>query len=384
MRRAKRIWAALAVAMAMLAVSAWLVPDAAAQFTGRIYGQVLDREGKPFPGVTVVIRSERGQSWEVKTDKDGKYTQIGLPGGNTLYTLSFKVKDQTIWESQVRLASGADEKADLNIKEMIAKQGSALAEQQKQEEEAKKKFETLKTHFDAGVAAMTQAKQVRNDIQRAPADQRAPLQQKMQELSATAISELQASEKATSPTDPNRHIVLAQLADAYESGGRFEDAVTTYQKAIELKPSEATYYNNMANSLAKLGRIEEARAAYEKSAALDPANAVNAWRNFGIVLYNAGRMKEAIEPLHKSLELDPKSAQSWYLLGAALVNTMGYKQEGDRIIPILQPGTIEAYQKAIELDPNGTYGLQAKQGLEALKQMGVAGIQTRSQPRKKK
>ena len=45
--------------------------------------------------------------------------------------------------------------------------------------------------------------------------------------------------------------------------------------------------------------------------------------------------------------------------------------------PVIQPGTIEAYQKAIELDPNGSIGAQAKQGLESLQAMGVGGISTK-------
>jgi hypothetical protein len=56
---------------------------------------------------------------------------------------------------------------------------------------------------------------------------------------------------------------------------------------------------------------------------------------------------------------------------------MDYKQEGDKTIPIMQPGTIEAYQKAIELDPGGPFAAQAKDGLEALQAMGVGGISTK-------
>ncbi len=374
----------LGVTLALMLVSAWLGGGAAAQGSGRIYGEVLGRDGKPFPDVTVVIQNDVGQSYEVKTDKGGRYSQSGLRGGNIIYTITFKVNNQAIWEEKKRLATGAEEKVDLNIKELIAKQGAVAAEETKKQEEEKKQFETLKEHFDAGRAALDLAKQVRNDMRTVPADQRATMQEKLSGLASTAVSEFQAAEKATGPTDSNRHIVLAKLGDAYEAAGRYEDAAASYQKAVELKPDEATYYNNMGNSLAKFGKIQEAMAAYEKSASLDPANAVNAWRNAGIVLYNANRMKEAIEPLHKALELDPKSAQAWYLLGAALVNTMGFKQEGDKVIPILQPGTIEAYQKAIELDPNGPYGVQAKQGLEALEQMGVSGILMKMQTRKKK
>ena len=137
---------------------------------------------------------------------------------------------------------------------------------------------------------------------------------------------------------------------------------------------------------ARAGKIDDARASYTKSAELDPPNAATAWRNFGISLYNAGRLKEAVEPLKKASELDPKSAQTWYLLGAALVGSMETKKNGDKLEFVIQPGTVEAYQKAVELDPNGGpngYGAQAKLGLEALQQISP-GIDTKVNVRKKK
>jgi len=42
----------------------------------------------------------------------------------------------------------------------------------------------------------------------------------------------------------------------------------------------------------------------------------------------------------------------------------------------MQPGTVEAYHHAIDLDPNGPIGQQAKDGLASLQAMGV-GITTR-------
>jgi tetratricopeptide (TPR) repeat protein len=143
-----------------------------------------------------------------------------------------------------------------------------------------------------------------------------------------------------------------------------------------MKPDVAANYNNLGNDLARLGKVDDAKAAYQKYVDLNPTDAALAWRNFGIVLYQANRMKEAIEPLQKATALEPKNAQAWYLLGVALVNTMEFKTEGDKITPIMQPGTIEAYQKAIDLDPNGPIGAQAKQGLEQLQAMGV-GIDTK-------
>src|SRR5712692_5374202 len=168
MKRAWRGWIVLSVALVLGPVAAWLGAGAAAQGMGRIYGQVLDREGKPFPDVTVVIQSDMGQTWEVKTDKNGRYSQSGLKGANTIYTIKFKVKDQVIWEEKRRLESAGEEKVDLNIKEKIAKQGAVNVEEEKKREEESKKFEGMKAHFEAGRAALDQAKLIRNEMMRLP------------------------------------------------------------------------------------------------------------------------------------------------------------------------------------------------------------------------
>ncbi len=49
----------------------------------------------------------------------------------------------------------------------------------------------------------------------------------------------------------------------------------------------------------------------------------------------------------------------------------------------LKPGTVEAYQKAVELDPNGPWGKQAKDGLEQVKQL-TGGIEMKTGNKKKK
>jgi tetratricopeptide (TPR) repeat protein len=382
MNGTKMVWVVVALTLALGPLSAWLGPEAAAQSPGTLTGEVRDLEGKPFADVTLIIKnSDMGQTFETKTDKNGKYIQSGLRGG--IYIVTVKVKEQVVYETNTRVSSGEEAKLNINFKELAQKPGAAAIEAQKKQEEEKKKFENLKLHFDSGIAALEQAKTLRAEAQRTPADQRGPLQQKLNDLYGTAINELQSAEKAAGEKDPNRHIVMAKLGESYEMSGRFEEAAAAYQKAIELKPDQAGYYNNLGNALAKLGKIDEAQAAYQKSVSLDPANAASAWRNLGIVLYNAGKSKEAVEPLRKATELDPKNAQGWYLLGAALVGAMGSKQEGDRVIPVLQPGTIEAYQKCIEVDPNGTYGTQCKQGLEQLEAMGV-GIPTKLKTRPKK
>jgi tetratricopeptide (TPR) repeat protein len=194
------------------------------------------------------------------------------------------------------------------------------------------------------------------------------------------VTELEAAKAAAPEKDANLNLIWARLADAYDANGRPEDAANAYKQAIELKPT-AAYYNNLGGIYGRAGKIPDAMEAYKKSAELDPPNAAQAYRNGGITLYNVGKMKEAVEPLKKATELDPKSAQAWYLLGAALVGSMDYKQVGSKLEVVVQPGTVEAYQKALELDPNGPYGQQAKQGLEALQQL-APGIDTKTKRKK--
>jgi tetratricopeptide (TPR) repeat protein len=208
------------------------------------------------------------------------------------------------------------------------------------------------------------------------------LKQQVTDTASKAVTELEAAKTAAGEKDSNLNLIMARLGDAYEAAGRTDDAIAAYNQAIALKPVPG-YYNNLGGILGRAGKIDEATAAYQKSAELDPANAATAWRNFGITLYNAGRLKEAVTPLQKATELDPKSAQAWYLLGAALVGTMETKKEGDKLVFVIAPGTAEAYQHALELDPNGPYGQQAKQGLDALKQI-EPGIDTKVSTKKKK
>lgn len=390
MQRVKRVTSGLAGLLALAALMT-IAPRAAAQNMGSISGEVRGVDGKPFPDVTVILKNnESGLTYTVKTDKDGRYVQIGVRPG--IYTVSFQVKDKdgkiaATYDTNTRVTSGEEAKADVNFKDVLARQTTEQAEARKKQEEQQKKFEGMKEHFDAGMAAMSEAAQVKAEMMKLPADQRAPSKEKLDGLYSRAISELDASQKSAPEKDPNLHMIYYNQGVAYDNAGKADEAISAFQKAIELRPTQAAYYNSLGNVMARAGKIPEAQQAYQKSAELDPANAAMAYQNLGIVLFQAGRSKEAVDPLRKASELDPKKAQVWYLLGAALFGSLDskddWKKEGDSLIPILKPGTVEAYQKCIELDPNGTYGAQAKAGLEQLTAMG-AGISTKVKTTKKK
>jgi len=369
-------------ALLMLGLACLAVPKAAAQ-DGKISGQIIDFDGKPMADFPVKIKSEQGATQETKTDADGKYQFNNLRSGKYTVTVQHpQAKDPFTTVTEIH-AGTEGPPVSWNFKEILEKQNPEAAAQMKKQAEEKSKFSEMKLHFNQGVTLLEQEKAAKADLTKAPADQRDAAKAKVADLANQAVAEFQQAQKDAPEKDPNIHLFWARMGEAYDLAGRNDEAINAYQQAIAAKPDNAAYYNNLGNVLARSGKIDEAKAAYTKSAELDPPNAALAWRNFAISLYQANRMAEAIEPLQKATQLDPKNAQGWYLLGTCMVADPSiYKQVGDKIEVTPKPGTAEAFQKAIELDPNGPIGAQAKQGLEQLNQL-TGGINTKVGGKKK-
>src|SRR5579885_3051059 len=335
-------------AVLMLGLIGCLATRAAAQNDGKINGQLIDFDGNPFVNLPVKIKSEQGVTQDTKTGPDGKFAFTGLKNGK--YTLSVQPPQMSnAFDVPVEVHGDATPPVNLNFKEILEKQNPEAAAKYRQQQAEQKKFQGMKEQFAKGVALLDQERTASADLKKATADQKDAAKAKLADLSNQAIAAFQEGLKAAPEKDPNIHLFWARMGEAYDLAGDNDNAINAYQQAIANKPDNASYYNN-----------------------------------FGISLYQAGRMVDAIEPLQKASELDPKNAQTWYLLGACMVADPSiYKTVGDKIEVTPRPGTVEAYQKAIDLDPNGTWGAQAKQGLEQLKQL-TGGIETKVGGKKKK
>jgi len=389
-----RVWTALVICLAWATI-------AAAQ-NAMVSGQVLDPDGKPWVGVTVQIKSESGQTFTLKTDKDGKFSQIGLATG--VYTVTFTNPPRLPapgYQMQRRVSAGGENDLSINFKQIAVQQG-VNPEEQKKHEEAQSQFTNLKAHVDAGIAALNDADNVRKQLKAATADQKSALQDKLNTDYKTAIDELQQAEQMVGAKDTKNHaVIVSNLGIAQNLAGRYDDSITSYQKAIDLNP-QAGYYAGLSQALANSAatqtdpaaassKIADAGANCDKAAALEtppnPANNARCWKNIGIVLTNKGDLKNAIAPLQKATQADPKDAQSWFLLGSAYTGIIDTKQEGDKMTYIIPPGTGDAYQKCIDADPNGPYAAQCKQMLDSLASMAggeATSVGMRPKQQKKK
>ena len=157
----------------------------------------------------------------------------------------------------------------------------------------------------------------------------------------------------TSPTDPT-------ILKAYA------DAAASYQKAIDLntaskKPNPqlaAASYINLGQAYAKSGDTEKAAAAYEGAVKAEPTTAGSAYFNEAAVFYNAGKLDEAGAAADKAIAADPKRAEAYYIKGQALIPKATVDAKTQKIVA--PPGTVEAYQEYLELEPEGAHAADVK------------------------
>jgi tetratricopeptide (TPR) repeat protein len=331
-------------------------------------GDVKGPDGKPLQGAVIkIVRTDIKGSYTVKTDKKGHYFYNGLPlgvynvtvevGGKEAdgvngvrtrlgdpvavpFDLEKKANEGAAKNAAIQQAASSGAPISKEVERSMTKeQKEAMDKAIKERETSMKKNKELNDAFNAGLTAL-QAKQY--DVAVA---------------SLTKASEL----------DPKQVAVWAQLADAHvgmastKTGPEFDaemaKGLEAYGKAIELNPNDGATHNNYALALAKAKKFDEMKVELNKAAQLDPTKAGQYYYNLGALMVNAGQNEAAVDAFKKAIEADPKHADSYYQLGVGLVSKASLGADG-KVTPV--PGTIEAFQKYLELAPNGQFAEGAK------------------------
>jgi len=329
---------ALLLVIGMCAAPLW-----AQQLEGTIRGVAKDSAGKPIVGATIRLYDpETGRKYEAKTNAKGEYQVIVYMG---TYDVSLLQNNNLIDEHKnAPVNAGGEQVVDFNEQPTggpTPEQLQKIAEEQKQNEKIK------------GLnASLAQAKELEGA---GNYDQ--------------AVTILQQATQ----TDPSQDLIWAYLGDAQRGAAAkatdpqartkgYQDAIESYQKALAIKPNNGPYLAQLADAYAKSGQTEKAVQEYAAAAQADPPNAAAYYYNEGAVLTNINKTDEAIAAFDKSIELDPKRAAAYYWKG---INLIGKATTKDNKI-VAPPGTAEAFNKYLELEPNGKYAEGAKQMLASI------------------
>jgi tetratricopeptide (TPR) repeat protein len=87
-----------------------------------------------------------------------------------------------------------------------------------------------------------------------------------------------------------------------------DEAISQYQKALEIKPNDADGQRNLGLALLRQGRMDEAITHFQEGLAIQPSNA-KAHINLGLALLQKGSVGEAIAQFEKALQLEPSDAE---------------------------------------------------------------------------
>ncbi|MDB9543157.1 tetratricopeptide repeat protein [Microcystis aeruginosa CS-1036] len=121
--------------------------------------------------------------------------------------------------------------------------------------------------------------------------------------------------------------------------GRFEEAIASYDRALEFKPDKHEAWCNRGIALGNLGRFEEAIASYDRALEIKP-DYHGAWNNRGFALGNLGRFEEAIASYDRALEIKPDYHGAWNNRGIPLKNLRRFEE------------AIASYDRALEFKPD--------------------------------
>lgn len=279
---------------------------------GKITGTVTDKEGNPQEKVTVTIVSVKSSAKkiEVQTNKEGKFSQIGL--WPDYYHVTFKKSGfmPISREIRVRIASPTEMEIILDKAQDMMERNLSAAD--KLFLKGNKLYAEQK--YDEAVQAYNEA------------------------------LELSQSQWG----------YYFNLGLAYKKSEKKEDAIATFQKALEMNPESYSINKELGQLLALEDNYEDAKQYYAKATEIsvdDP----DAFYNLGVCLTNLGDQEGALAAFLKTIEFKEDYADAYYQIGTLYINQNNVEE------------AVKNLEKFLELAPEHEKANVTKQLLDYLK-----------------
>jgi tetratricopeptide (TPR) repeat protein len=347
--------------------------------TGKIHGHVTNPTGAAQGNGTVSLNKDTKEIVSFPVDASGDFSGSAPPGTYTLVyrTPGLAPDKETDKIDNIKIVVGQDTAADddMSRKEYI----DSLPE------ETRKNLAEMKTHNAEAMKANAVIKNLNADLKAAMADihdadgaKAAAAQQLGASASKTDLAAKETEIKNAKYTEvvnlmtkdtelrPTESVLFAYLGQGQLGLKKYDEAETAFKKALDLdtaskKPRpeiEGLANSGLGEIYARNGKVPEAAAAYDAAVKVDPTKASFYYKNEAVIYSQAGNSDAQAAAADKAIAANPNDALPYYLKGQALISRASVDPKTSRIV--LPEGCGEAYQKYLQLDPNGPYSADVK------------------------
>ena len=307
--------------LVVMLAAGMLATTASAQ-NGRLSGTVVDDDGNPLAGATVVAErpNVNPPRFEQDTDGEGRFSMIGLASG--VWTVTVEVEGFNPNVSTIPIRSGTNQPMALEMSRVLhalelALGGTALEGLDPA---------AIQAEFDAADAAFN-------------AEQ--------WEQAMTGYRSLLAKLPMMNGLNMNIGHSLRQLR-------QFEEAIASYEQALAGDADlESDVQTEIARTRLAMGDFDAAGSALAAAAASDGTSREDLY-NLGELAFAKGEIDEAADWYEKAAAADPTWAKPLFKLALVALNK----------------GEMETakgfFSQVVEKDPSSEEGAQARATLDAL------------------
>jgi len=217
---------------------------------------------------------------------------------------------------------------------------------------------------------------------------KADLDAKEAEIKTAKFTEIETMMLKDTVAKPDASILWGYLGQAETGLKKYDQAETAFKKAIDVdtaskKPNlsvQGLAQAGLGEIYARTGKVPEANTAYDNAAKLDPTRAGMYYKNEAVIFFQSNNADGQATAAQKAIDADPTQPIPYYLKGNALIQKTTLDEKTKKLVA--PAGCMEAYQKYLDLQPNGTYAAEVKQ---IIAQFGSTVDNTyKADPKKKK